>query len=194
MTLTTDIIIETIRDCLSPDLLSNKWNAIVDQSGEGNKVAGHCAIASEALYDLLGGASAGYTPYVCAYYQDRQGKRVFGQAPKGAEQMTHWWLRAPTEGKRGQGDILDATVRQYKKPFPYTRGRATGFMSPTPPSKRARILIARVEKKLGAKKITAFREAQITKFQEAGGVVKLTKASQRRRAELSAELRRHKIR
>lgn len=189
MTLTPDIIIETIRDCLSPDLLSNKWNAIVEQSGEANKVAGHCAIASEALYDLLGGGSAGYTPFVCSYYKDDNGEKIFGKAPKGVEQMTHWWVRGPKDDLRGQGKILDATVRQYKKPFPYDRGRATGFMSPTPPSKRARILIKRVEKKLGAENIARFREEQIAKFQDAGGRVKLTKSAQRRRAELLSKSR-----
>lgn len=183
--LTIHQIIETIRQSLSPDLLSNKWQIIVDETGENNPVAGHCAIATEALYDILGGCMAGYTPVVCAYYYDEDEKRHFGRAQNGAEQMTHWWLRGPKGCQRGQGDVLDATVRQYKKPFPYECGRASGFMSPTPPSKRARILIARVEKILGVKNIARFREDQIKKFEDAGGKVKVQIAMQRRRTELA---------
>ena len=178
-----ELIISAIRESLSPDLLSNKWNTIVERSGENNPVAGHCAIATEALYDLLGGAAAGYTPYVCSYY-DIGDKRVFGVADDKKQQKTHWWLRAPFDDKRGQGIVLDATVRQYKKPFPYKNGKPTGFMSPTPPSKRARTLIERVEKKLGADNISKFRADQIYAFKKAGANINLSPASIRRYKEL----------
>ena len=66
----------------------------MERSSENNPVAGHCAIATEALYDLLGGAAAGFTPYVCSYY-DIGDKRIFGVADDKKQQKTHWWLRAP---------------------------------------------------------------------------------------------------
>ena len=182
--LTIDEIVQAIRKNLSPDLLSAKWAVVVHNQRQPDPVAGHCAIATEALYDMLGGVKAGYTPVVCSYYDDR-GTRVFGKAPNKDDQMTHWWLKGPCEnGHRGKGDVIDPTVRQYKKPFPYENGKPTGFMSPNLPFRCARILIDRVEKMLGAERLQAFRKSNIKAYQKAGGRAVVSPASQRRYQEL----------
>ena len=137
---------------MSPDLLSPKWRKISDPR---NRFSGHCAIASEALYDMVGFAAAGWTPFVCSYYY-MDGERVYDVHQDKEMKRTHWWIAR-------DGKILDATKRQYNG-FPYEHGKAAGFMSPHPPSKRARILIGRVEQLLGKKKICDFRRSQIFNF------------------------------
>ena len=76
---------------------------------------GNCYVASEALYHLLGGKSAGWLPCVMQFGSD-----------------THWFLRhKPT------GLVLDPTVAQFGGRTPdYTKGRGTGFLT-REPSKRA---------------------------------------------------------
>jgi hypothetical protein len=80
-------------------------------------------------------------PYVCGYNE-----------PWCKFRQTHWWLRAPKAGIRGKGKILDVTVGQYPKGFDYSLGRPVGFMQPLQlPSKRAQILIDRVNRTLSLK-------------------------------------------
>lgn len=189
MSLQKTDIMKVLCASLSADLLSPKWRNIVARSRDQNNVAGHCAIATEALYDLVGGSLSGHTPFVCSYYYDQTSHRFSWPVPvdQGGEKMTHWWIREPNGIDRGKGCVLDITARQYKIPFPYERGTATGFMSPTPPSKRARILIDRVVDKLGADNINEFRETQIQNYINAGGKLSVSKSMQRRRDELSRQ-------
>ncbi len=77
----------------------------------------NCYVASEALYHLLGGKEAGWTPQVM---------RV------GSE--THWFLK-----HRG-GLILDPTASQFAVPPDYSRARGSGFLT-RDPSARARVLM-----------------------------------------------------
>lgn len=49
--------------------------------------------------------------------------------------VCHWWLETP------EGRIIDLTAEQYRKPFPYHKGRAGGFLTKHP-SKRAQAIIA----------------------------------------------------
>lgn len=81
---------------------------------------GNCYVASEALYHLLGGRSAGWTPQV---------QRVGGD--------THWYL------KHDGGMILDVTRGQFDGVVDYSRGRGTGFLT-RGPSRRARELMGRL--------------------------------------------------
>lgn len=83
-------------------------------------MAGHCYVASEALYHLLGGKAAGLVPQVIQH-----------------EGGTHWFLRGPG------GQILDPTADQFKTPVPYAEARGAGFLTRNP-SKRARVVIGRV--------------------------------------------------
>lgn len=88
--------------------------------GNPNLLAGHCYVASEALYYLLGGKSSGLTPQVIRH-----------------EDSPHWFL------KSDNGMVYDPTAGQFKTPVPYEQGRGCGFLT-NKPSKRAQILIDRV--------------------------------------------------
>lgn len=86
--------------------------------GDPNPLTGHCYVAAEALYHLRGGID---TP-------------VVARCPDGD---THWWLRT------SDGTILDPTAGQFPGPFPYERGRGSGFLTKQP-SARALVVIERV--------------------------------------------------
>ena len=105
---------------LSPDLLTEAWR---EQRGEeAHPLTGYCYVVSEALYYLLGGERSGWEVYRCRLQTGG----------------THWWLQSP------EGHVLDATSAQFDSPLDYGNGRRTGFLSQTP-SRRARLLIERVE-------------------------------------------------
>jgi len=107
-------LIASIRSNLTPDLRK------VETPAEANPVAGHCYVASEALYHLLGGKESGLTPH--------SGKLGQGM---------HWWLEDET------GAVLDPTMDQLPEGYNYHAGRGRGFLTKTP-SKRAQTLIERV--------------------------------------------------
>ena len=81
---------------------------------------GNCYVTSEALYHLLGGKGAGWTPFRL---------RVRGD--------THWFLRHKS------GIILDATASQFRKRPNYEKARGSGFLTKKP-SKRAVELMRRM--------------------------------------------------
>lgn len=110
---TAECLSRLVRGKLSDDLRRWPWK------GNPNVVAGHCYVASEALYHMLGGRAEGWKPMHV---------RHEGQA--------HWYLQ------RGD-EILDATWDQFREPPVYSAGRGKGFLTKRP-SKRAVILIKRV--------------------------------------------------
>lgn len=107
--------LEKIRKSLTPELLM--MNPFRD-----HPLAGHCYIATEALYHL-GYSDVGFRP-----------KRA-----KDEREVTHWWLEH-------DGVILDVTAAQYldfgEQP-PYEKGVFGGFLTKTP-CKRTLILMERV--------------------------------------------------
>ena len=105
-------MIDTVRAVLTDDLLLPKYR------GGANKFSGHCYVASEALYHLLGGKKAGYKPM-----HMRVGD------------VSHWFLIK-------DGDILDPTVGQFDSIPDYKSARGCGFLT-RKPSKRAQIVIDR---------------------------------------------------
>jgi ADP-ribose pyrophosphatase YjhB (NUDIX family) len=107
-------LVGAVRSALTDDLRKPRYR------GNPNPVAGHCYVASEALYHLMGGAKSGYTPCSVRHEGD-----------------VHWYLRGPG------GKILDATAEQFKTPPPYHLGRGRGFLTAAP-SARAAQVIARV--------------------------------------------------
>jgi len=118
MTHTTDpkLLIKKIQRVLSPELLQKKWR------GSTNPLAGHCYVASEALYHLLGGSKAGV-------------KACSAQCPGGV----HWWIEL-------NGWKLDPTSSQFDPQTLegiYAQGRGRGFLT-CKPSKRAQVIIDRV--------------------------------------------------
>lgn len=88
-------------------------------------MAGHCYVASEALYHLLGGKDAGLTPMVL--------KTSHG---------THWFLRTST------GQIIDPTSDQFLKKPSYELGRPCGFLTKQP-CKRTQIVLNRIKELSG---------------------------------------------
>lgn len=111
---------------LTPDLLTAEWSAL--RTEESHPLLGFCYVASEAMYHLMGGATAGWTVFRC-------------DLPGGG---THWWLTDPT------GTAVDLTAEQFPTPPDYRTGRRTTFLSKQP-SKRASRLIARVQTAIGEK-------------------------------------------
>jgi len=116
------VVIVTLQDkvlaALSDELRKRKYQ------GNPNRITGHCYVASEALYHLLGGNRQGYAPHFVRH-----------------EGEPHWYLEAPG-GKR-----IDLTASQFTTPVPYDLGRGKGFLT-RQPSKRAQIVIDRVLDKM----------------------------------------------
>ena len=115
--------LRAIRANLTPDLLAGEYRACAGQ----HPMAGHCSVATEALYFTLGGKTAGYTPMNVRH-----------------EGVSHWYLRTP------DGRYLDPTADQFDTPVNYASGRGRGFPTPRqgraepPPSKRAAVLLSRI--------------------------------------------------
>lgn len=111
-------LVRAVQEALSPELLKPGF------AGQ-HPHAGHCYVASEALYHALGGPASPWRP---ARARDERG-------------VTHWWLQD------AQGGILDATAGQYlecgRKP-PYASGRRGGFLTRRP-SRRTTALLRRVK-------------------------------------------------
>lgn len=111
--------LEDVQAALTPDLLRKEWH----EKNRENPMAGHCYAASEALYHLMGGTTAGLTP-MQVYH----------------EGGSHWFLRGP------EGEIIDPTHGQFETPVPYADARGRGFLTAAP-SKRARTIMDRVKNK-----------------------------------------------
>lgn len=108
---TTRSIVRAIQNGLTPDLLSRKWRV-----AGAHPYAGHCYVATEALWYAMGGPKSPYHPQVA-----RQGE------------ITHWWLLGP-EG------VVDPTAAQFENPFDYTSGRGCGFLTKGISARSSRLL------------------------------------------------------
>jgi hypothetical protein len=109
-----DELVQRVRACLSDELLKP------DQRKRERRTAsaGHCYIASEALWHLT----------------DRK-LSVFHMTH---EDNSHWFLCDVASGR-----IVDATADQFATPPPYGEARHSSFMT-NAPSKRTRELLRRV--------------------------------------------------
>ena len=108
-------LVESVRQSFTPALLHEPWRSRVLAGAVPS--TGHCYAASEALFHLLGGKPAGWTPVVVRH-----------------EGGPHWFLQ------HDDGTILDATVDQFTSLPPYAQGVRKGFLTRMP-SKRAQILM-----------------------------------------------------
>jgi len=118
-------LVQSIQQALTPELLKKDQ---VKQLTGIHPTEGHCAIAAEAAFHLLGGKAAGWIAVVLP-------RIVLGN-------NTHWWIEHRITGER-----IDPTAEQFgDDPIPYHLGKRTGFMCPRKgqPSKRAAIVINRV--------------------------------------------------
>lgn len=123
-------IMKHVKAVLTDDLLSPKMKKLRASnpflSGSQSKMFGHCYVASEALYHLLGGTESGWTPM--SFQMD--------------DGVVHWWLVHPEHG------ILDPTVGQFLYDFEYyIQGRGRGFLTKNP-SRRAQEVMRRVKERL----------------------------------------------
>lgn len=84
---------------------------------------GNCYVTCEALYHLLGGKAAGYTPHTVRHEGD-----------------VHWYLVLDSGSDGIAPHVLDPTAAQFREPPPYEKGVARGFLTKSP-SKRARALM-----------------------------------------------------
>lgn len=108
-------IVAAITSHLTDDLRRAPWR------GDPNHLAGHCYVASEAAFHLLGGRDAGLV--ACRVRH---------------EGSTHWFL------ERDGSEIIDITAGQFAAPVSYDERVRTGFLT-SAPSKRAVELMRRVE-------------------------------------------------
>lgn len=104
-------LIKEVRSQLSDDLRKKPYR------GNANPVAGHCYVASEALFHRLGGKSAGWTPLTIRH-----------------EGGPHWYL------KNQDGTLLDPTADQFETPVPYDQGRGCGFLTRQPSARTLSVL------------------------------------------------------
>jgi hypothetical protein len=124
--------VEVIEASLSDDLLTPAFRAFKKRTGTSSNVFGHCYVASEAAYHLLGGKEGGWKPQ----YVKHLG-------------CPHWFL------KHESGAILDITASQFRSPVSYDKARGIGFLTKAP-SKRAKLLI----KKIGQHPLWQFIKTQ----------------------------------
>ncbi len=107
-------VIRLIQQNLTPDLLRGKPE-------KDHPYAGHCYVASEALYHLFG-KNVGYHPHRA---KDQHG-------------VNHYWLQ------HKDGHILDVTEDQYlhcgEKP-PHKDGRRCAFLTKEPCARTRALLI-----------------------------------------------------
>lgn len=108
--------VHAVRASLSDDLLKPQYRAQPNR----RPTTGHCYAASEAVYHLLGGKDAGWTPVRIRH-----------------EGGPHWFLR------HTDGTVLDPTGDQFDTPVPYATGTGCGFLTRSPAA-RAREILRRV--------------------------------------------------
>lgn len=110
---------------LSDSLLSKEWLEKKKQETDFHSTLGHCYLATEAAYHLLGGKEKGWKPY----YLKQDGE-------------SHWFL------KDKSGRILDITAEQFgEAPIRYADARGKGFLTKAP-SKRCKLLLRKIRESL----------------------------------------------
>ena len=101
-----------IQKHLTDDLRNPPWR------GHPNTLAGHCYVASEAAWHLLGGMDSDWRPQ----YMRHEG-------------VSHWFLL-----NKSTGSIIDLTVWQFANFPDHSKAVGKGFLTKEP-SKRAQRVI-----------------------------------------------------
>lgn len=112
-----DRVVEKVKAHLTDDLRQPEYK------GKENCLAGHCYVASEAVYHMLGGQRAGWVPQSVQH-----------------EGGPHWYLK-----HKFSGYIIDPTASQFETPVPYEKGVGRGFLT-RQPSKRTQTVLDRIAK------------------------------------------------
>lgn len=122
--------IPAIQKALSPDLRTPKWAAKASAEDAANPMKGHCYVAAEVLFHLLGGKDAGWKPMTLNHDTFPEGLPEQGD--------THWYLQ------HADGRIADPTASQFgAHEVPYDKGKGCGFLT-REPSRRARVVMERM--------------------------------------------------
>lgn len=118
---------------LDDEFLSREWfHKKYDESEQKvvHATFGHCYLATEVAYHLLGGKEAGWKPF----HLKQDGE-------------SHWFL------KHDSGFLLDITAEQFgTAPINYGASRGKGFLTKAP-SKRAKLLMLKIKNYLGKNNI-----------------------------------------
>ena len=130
-------LIEKLRvmvgEVLTPDLLRPDWRA---KAATEHHTYGHCYVAAEALFHLIGGWESEFVPRYVKYF-DESDNMV----------CTHWWLYSSRRNM-----IYDPTKEQYLHANldpPYHNKKTSFFLTKTP-SKRAVIVMDRVKERFNS--------------------------------------------
>lgn len=110
-----DILCSKIAYALTDDLRRKPYK------GNKNTLVGHCYVASEAFFHIMGGSDAGWVPMYIRH-----------------EDAPHWFV-----WNKNTLDIVDITASQFKTLVPYELAIGKGFLT-RQPSRRAQILIGRI--------------------------------------------------
>ena len=112
---------ESISELISKVLIGCDDLRIKPWKGSPFALSGHCYIAAEAAYHLLGGR---YSKHLKPCFIRHEGE-------------PHWYIQS-------RHGIIDPSAEQFESPVPYHKGKGKGFLTKGP-SKRAQILISRVQ-------------------------------------------------
>jgi hypothetical protein len=115
-------VARAVHSALTPELLKEPYRGRVEAGGD--PMTGHCYVASEAAYHLLGGKAAGWKPMFVSH-----------------EGAPHWFLQGPN------GERLDITASQFRTAVPYDKAKGKGFLTDKP-SARARTVIDRARSRM----------------------------------------------
>ncbi len=113
---------DMIQNNLSDDLLDKKHLMLRKGNPNLPKTFGHCYVATETAYHLLGGKESGWKPHHIKHVG-----------------RSHWYL------KHDSGAVLDLTASQFHTPINYEEGRGKGFLTKEP-CKRSKLLMKRIDK------------------------------------------------
>ncbi len=91
--LTPIAAVQAVQAALTPELLKPEYR----EANERHPLAGHCYVATEALFHLLGGRESEWQ----SMHTEHEG-------------VEHWWLRS-----KADGSVLDATAEQFETLVPY---------------------------------------------------------------------------
>lgn len=106
------MLTKKIQQALTPELLKPEYR------GASHPLAGHCYVASEALFHL---SDLTLYPHFIRH-----------------EGLPHWFLRDEN------GKVYDLTAAQFKTAVPYENAVRKGFLTKAP-SKRTKIVMKRVK-------------------------------------------------
>lgn len=84
---------------------------------------GQCYVASEALYYMAGGKTAGLIPKQASIWHPFPGQRPDEEGTVEVYRISHWWI------EDRDGNIYDLTAEQFDFDFPYTKGVGRGFQT-----------------------------------------------------------------